>query len=226
MKPELVSQTFKDVKNQTRRLNGLEEINQNPDKWNYDHQIIHGFVFETKPQSIEYDMIVIKSPYGKKGDILWVRETSCYVMIEHAHDLLQGAKDRNQFVYQTDFHSDWMEYAKEKYGYKWTPAIHMPKHACRLFLEIVDVRPERVQSISHEDSVSEGIEEINIGGHTRNLYYRNYLAEKQYFQRPDYSFRTLWDSINNNPKKQMGWDKNPWVWRIEYKVIDKPDGWK
>ena len=30
-------------------------------------------------------------------------------------------------------------------------------------------------------------------------------------------FRNLWDSINK--KRGYGWDKNPWVWVVEFKRI-------
>lgn len=32
-------------------------------------------------------------------------------------------------------------------------------------------------------------------------------------------FRGLWDSINK--ERGYGWDANPWVWVVEFRVIEK-----
>ena len=108
-----------------------------------------------------------------------------------------------------------MEYAKEKYGYKWTPAIHMPKVACRIFLEIISIRVERLEDISHDDSISEGIERMPI-----ELWWKNYLNHPlPGVSNPRESFISLWKSINGNDS----WESNPWVWVIEFKRIEKPE---
>lgn len=141
-------------------------------------------------------------PKYEVGDVLWVREKSCYVMLEHAHDLLEGCKDNNQTVYATSVHEDWMIYAKEKYGYKWKPSIFMPKNACRIFLEVTDVYVERLQDISNLDAIKEGI------------VLSKYDAAIQ--------FSVLWKSING----QQSWNDNPFVWVVSFKRIDKPENFK
>jgi hypothetical protein len=138
-------------------------------------------------------------PYGKKGDVLWVRETCLWVMLDHAHDLLEGSRDRNQWVYKTDVGEDWIEYAKEKYGYKWKPSIHMPKDAARIWLRIKDVRVERLQDISDEDIRAEGAAEFGCTTHRLN-------------------WQTLWESVNGS----NSWKDNPFVWVIEFERIEKP----
>ena len=82
----------------------------------------------------------------------------------------------------------------------YTPSIFMPRWASRIMLEIVSVRVERVQDISKADCIGEGItglEDIVAGWH--QLYAK------------------LWDSIN--AKRGYGWDVNPLVWVIEFKVL-------
>lgn len=82
-------------------------------------------------------------PYGKVGDILWVRETWQYV---------DFAGEDNGYVYRaTD--PDW-ETMEE---WRWKPSIFMPKEACRIKLKIEAVRIERLQSITEPDATSEGV---------------------------------------------------------------------
>ena len=139
-------------------------------------------------------------PYGKVGDILWVREKTCYVMLEHAHDLLEGFKEKRQIIYGTDFHEDWMDYAKEKYSYQWKPSLFMPKSACRIFLEITDIRVERLQDISGVDAVKEGF----------GLLPENGISQQSFFN--------LWEILNGKQSLYA----NPWVWVVSFKRIEKP----
>ena len=94
-----------------------------------------------------------------------------------------------------------MEYAKEKYGYKWKPSIFMPREACRIFLKVTNVRVERLQDISDHDVIAEGI-----------------VMEKTPFIEPCNAFASLWESINGIGS----WALNPWVWVYEFKQIEKP----
>ncbi len=70
---------------------------------------------------------LIESP-AKIGDVIWVRET--FGIAGHT---------TKYYVYKADTESDW---DKPKDG--WKPSIFMPKDACRLFLEITDVRVEEL----------------------------------------------------------------------------------
>jgi hypothetical protein len=69
--------------------------------------------------------IVIHCPYGKPGDRVWVRETFCFRG--------ETAEGRDRYRYRADENP-----ATD--GWKWTPAIHMPRRACRLVLEVTGVR--------------------------------------------------------------------------------------
>ncbi len=68
-------------------------------------------------------------------------------------------------------------------------------------LEILNVRVERVQDISEEDAVAEGV---------KNLKGANpaYSCKR--------SFRAVWDSIYSTP---YTWAKNPWVFVLEFKKV-------
>lgn len=145
----------------------------------------------------------IKCPYGKPGDVLWVRESFAYVLL--------GVK------YKSD--GDWTREEKE-FGMTlpWKPSTHMPKTACRIFLEVLSIKVERLQDISEEDAIAEGIEPLKIYSFP---IYRNYTPEsgcKDGYQTPRFSFQSLWRSING----PESWNANPWVWVIQFKKIERP----
>ncbi len=215
----MVSALLSGQKTMTRRTRGLEKVNKNPDGYDFQsliHEFRGRFIFMPSDKIFPNanEIIEVKCPYGKPGDQLWVRESFCYVMRDHAHDLLEGRKENNQYVFKTDFNEDWMKYAKEKYGYKWKPSIHMPRIASRILLEITDVRVERLQSITKQDSIAEGIEILD--GHSN---YKNYLCgnglDYSYVKEARISFQSLWEKINGTDS----WHKNPWVWVVSFKRI-------
>lgn len=140
-------------------------------------------------------------PYGKPGDRLWVRETT-------AMDSEDG-----YIIYK----ADGMDISASIDG-RWTPAIHMPRAASRITLEITDVRVQRVNEISEEDAKAEGCRWAIKGlgyeyFHTRSVD----CPEDEKLATYRAGFEELWDSIN--AERGFGWDVNPWVWAISFRRI-------
>lgn len=79
----------------------------------------------------------------------------------------------------------------------------MPRWASRITLEIVGIRAERLHEISVEDSIAEGVGEFG-----------EYVGYEG-LTTPQNAYRFLWESING----QGSWEKNPWVWVIEFKRL-------
>jgi len=180
-------------KTQTRRIAKL------PEQWHRGY----GSFDETHPNGREEFVIygdcgtkTMDCPYGKVGDKLWVRE-KWRPLYEYCNP--NGGIVGACFRYMgggrifNDKHKNHM-HIDDTYNFK--PSIHMPKWACRIFLEITDIRVERVQDISEADVEAEGI-----------LCPGWYSGE----------FRILWDSINE--KRGYGWDVNPYVWVVEFKRV-------
>ena len=96
----------------------------------------------------------------------------------------------------------------------------MPKDAARMFLKILNVRVERIQDISNEDCVAEGIE--YEGDILDSPIFRNYMrpGKNKHFDYgfPINSFSSLWEKINGI----KSWKENPFVWVYEYQIIEKP----
>lgn len=125
-------------------------------------------------------------PYGNPGERLWVRETFRPFF-------------KDGFIYLADAGTHRLNARSEEEAKKnwpgWKPSIHMPRKACRLTLEILSLKVQRLNDISEEDAQAEGAKIED--------------ALEPY----RYAFRCLWESING----AGSWEQNPWVWVIEFK---------
>ena len=139
-------------------------------------------------------------PYAFIGDRLWVRETY-WVQPENVteRDLINGADTWPDWIYQADEPN---EYELKEWGWKKKPSIFMPRKLARIWLEITNIRVERLQDISFDDCYAEGVETYVMSAAHINVHMSP-------FQR----FTALWDSING---KKHPWGSNPWVWVIDF----------
>lgn len=163
-------------------------------------------------------------PYGAPGDRLWVKETWGLSAYFDDTDWLRGSvKGRSQDdiieSWRLHFAADYEGSASSEYPY-WRPSIHMPRWASRLTLEVTQVRVERLQDISEEDAIAEGVEQADTGP-LRWVRYRNYMSEREAqgiatsFASPRESFFSLWESIHGTES----WAANPWVWVVSFRVV-------
>lgn len=95
----------------------------------------------------------------------------------------------------------------------WTPSTRMPRWASRITLLVDEVRVQRLQEISDEDAVAEGIEPVETA---HGQAWRSYETYPDGTPHPHAiapnraavtSFRELWNSING----PGAWEANPWV---------------
>ena len=144
--------------------------------------------------------------FGQPGDRLWVRETW-----QHANTPRGPYEPGCTCFYRADYWDDphGMDGEKSPEGkYRtWIPSIHMLRTASRINLEVVHVRVERLQAINHVDCIAEGAP----GGHGS-------IPGYPYATTPHEHYRHIWESING----AGSWEKNPWVWVVEFKRIDPP----
>lgn len=163
------------VKTQTRRV---VKFPDRPMKYKYSES---DWMIDGEP--------IGRSPYGKPGDRLWVRETFS------EFDTLNG------MVCWYKAESDDPDYW---HNVTWRPSIHMPRRLSRITLEIVAVRVERLHDISEADAIAEG----TAGGHGS-------IPGYGYSATPIEHYRHLWESLNGHGS----WAANPWVWVIEFKRV-------
>lgn len=149
-------------------------------------------------------------PFGQVGDRLWVRETFMDLSgtgVEHRDSEGQLQK----YAYATDCprgsHSDEL---RKDFGLKWKPSIHMPRSASRILLEITNIRVEHLNGISKTDAIAEGVDKY----HNSDFYVR-YGFENDWCANAFASFAYLWESVYG----KESWTANPWVWVVEFKVI-------
>ena len=137
----------------------------------------------------------------RPGDRIYVRETWGILEDKHHHYCYfvdpQG-RSRQQLV-----------------GNRWRPSIHMPKAAARIWLEVTDVRTERLQDISEKDAIAEGIDmESEFASLCIDLETAPYSNDLVRNSAAITIFKKLWESTCGS------WDANPWVWAISFKRIE------
>jgi len=158
------------------------------------------------------------------GDRLWVRET----------------------FYDGDMQGNMIYRADGKYDCDgvWKPSIHMPRHAARLFLEVKEVRVERLQDISPHDACCEGVlvelpeplQRRQAGlppeipeswkWETKTPEQRDevalgyaraiYMQELFVLKTLIQKYEELWNAING----KGAWESNPWVWVYEFMRVE------
>lgn len=198
-------------------------------------------------------------PYCRAGYLLWIKETWKVGAWSEDHGTIavdyraSPELTKTPWSYPEDqFEKYWIAISDElqekgidpcEEGYyswkpgespmKWKPSIFMPKWASRITLRVTAVRVERLQDISEEDAVAEGLEYREEITHddTHIAYFKNYLqptykadldgevidVANEIEDDPIESYKTLWQSING----KESWDQNPWVWVIEFEPIFK-----
>lgn len=247
---EMVKAILNNQKNMTRRLNGLEKFNAQPDRWRKEGNIM------ALDGGFEY--VPVPKPPWQPGDRLWVKETTwiseCKRYLaqglydDHSShydivDLETGKRyiwqhDRRDYALTDGMVTSWSwagRYLRsgrqtedfdvgfadvdttieiipysgniilKKYEAQFRKKLSsrfMPKVAARIWLEVVNVRLERLQEIRENDAKAEG-----VAPHPNPHMYYPYCEV----------FVTLWDSLNE--KRGYGWDVNPWVWVIEFKPV-------
>jgi len=130
-----------------------------------------------------------KCPYGAPGDRLWIREGFCYVQGD-GRDADFGIK------YLSDDTIIWWRDNAGEMNYpidqRKRPSIFMPRKFSRITLEILNIEVKRLQNMILPDYNAEG---FGIA----------------------LEFTVLWNRIHR--KDRWTWDKNPWVWIIQFKRI-------
>lgn len=144
-------------------------------------------------------------PLGAIGDRLWVQEPTLAVEdvgwigpVFAASDDGRNAIDWGYGPYDDPAHIPACELT-------YNNSCELSYEDSRLLLEITDIRIERVQDITHGDSIAE--------------HCFNFGEKKKQCIPPLTGFADYWRERHGDD----AWRSNPWVWVIEFKVIKESD---
>ena len=182
-----------DRKTMTRRIHAsFKEVNEHPDEWEFMGYLCkhkHNMtdttsgVFRNKSDGLRISVKITWSI----GDELYIKEPWA---VEKRLDEFTPAM-LNDFVF---LHLFYKEQNKpnplNKLRGRWRSPLFMPKWAAREWLRVTDLKVERLQEISEEDCVAEGI---------TTVWPKNEMCG-------DYVY--LWNRING---KKHPWARNEWV---------------
>ena len=170
-KQNMVQAIMHNSKTVTRRLQGLNKVNSYPEEWAVAGTDGLGtFGFKNLYTSMR---LTLRAPL-RPGQVVYVKE---------------GWKDRLLTSAEVPEHVEIKV---------WNSPMFMPAWAARIFLEIVSVRSERLQTITEDDAIAEGIH-----------------AGASWITSPIEQYAALWDSINTKPGTR--WADNPFVFRYEFR---------
>lgn len=228
MRPYLANRSLEGKKTETRRvITPQPTLSENV-----------GFCWKNSAFGVgfsKYDTaqnFAVACPLGRKGHHLWVRERAYYdkriikdvgsrrVFFEDSGDM---RFQKRPGVYPTPYKLT-RELAKLNSTLVCRPSILMPRWASRLIVVIEHVGVERIQEITDESALKEGISEVTKDGKLKKycVIDQGDLSSTPWqdmARTPREAFRLLWDKINK--KRGFGWDKNPWVWVVRYKKSEE-----
>lgn len=207
----LVRPTIDGRKTVTRRVAGLDEVNVSPGFFELMYvKNLEGFSFAAF-KGPNGKQVGVKCPYGGRGTTLWVRET--WLPLTNGYGYKADGLIRAGKIPGTN------EYYQPRMT--WKPSIHMPRKASRITLELLEVSIERAHDITEEDAKLEGVDrgillehettgkmELTLEGNPLGLYRHGFIH--------------TWITLNG----RESWDKNPWVWRLSFKLLKCTTPWR
>ena len=159
-------------------------------------------------------------PRAEVGDVVWGRETwnwfdpTC-IPAERAGPVapVTGAQGNRKIPWLAAFAADGeLPYPGHEGRSHWRPAIHMPRWVARIVRPIARMRFERLQDISRNDAISEGL----VQHQGAESWWGTGLEGTGFngcrFLSPIQAYRELWQHING----PTSWAANPIVLAYEF----------
>ena len=184
------------------------------------------------PKAAEWNQIKPKQYYGlyacfdkgeehlkckyDVGNVLWVRETFTIIDWWEDSKAVQIMYEDAKTAVKTLIDYEWAKF--ENWGDKSErkPSLFLFKSLSRWFLEVTNIEGEKLNSISDNDALAEGI---------ASVYPKGLFGD---FERPDRAlsqsakscYEHLWTKING----KESWEQNPFVWVYHFKLVECPEG--
>jgi len=202
-------------KTQTRRIVKSPHV-ADADRWAYSEMLGQWESGISGEGGVAAHGEYVRCPYGESGDLLWVKETFCCADPEYANEggpkFYYAATDEG--VEASGFRKDGQPRSP------WTSSMFMPRAASRITLQVTSVRVERLQAITEDDSIAEGVSSGRIPADEYAPESIGYVLGDDdgrctLYPTPKRAFEVGWDSINGD---RAPWSSNPWVWVVGFEV--------
>jgi hypothetical protein len=166
-------------------------------------------------------------PYAEVGDRLWGRETfstdargvypcprAWYRADFTKHDDPKNAEHIRECDGGKKPWADCFACATDGDGVTWRPSIFMPRALSRLLHEVTAVRVERLQEITEEDAIAEGL--VNRPSCVLpDVPMWGWPGSDRYYRHAREAYLAGWDTINGKGSAAS----NPWVWVVSFKPV-------
>jgi len=227
-RPDMVAAIRSGRKTQTRRL-----MDSRPTQWAEGREIrhikgnlwglftVHGNVAACQSED------VIRCPW-QVGDRIFVQEEWADTNGESG-PMVSYRSGGDKFLVEDSYPVDYSRYPGGHFamwcgdlrrgepGHEWRSAKSMPAWAARTWLEITEIRVQRIQEISEGDSIAEGVREgWNFEPGT---FYNNFDKGEIVSFSAASAFRDLWKSLYPG-----SWGRNEYVWVLDFKLIEGKGG--
>ncbi len=116
-----------------------------------------------------------------------------------------------------DFYNDKCDPRQFPNGAGWTNKMFVRAELMPHQIRITNVRVERLQDISHEDCIKEGIVKAMVGSedtHFMTAYYVPNIPSEPHIL-PQYAYAALIDRIS----RKGTWNSNPWVFVYDFELV-------
>lgn len=216
-KPDMRQAIVEGRKTQTRRLYGLKEINKEPDAWRI-YQSADGKYWVAHRDRDKHQEYI--KPRYQVGDIVYIKEAhyayGCWV----TENVLRSGKPAWDFIRDKGMK---VQFSNQKWGHAFTvlssnegwykrSPLFLPAEDARYFIKITAVRYERLQSITPEDCLAEGIIVPHQSAYESQS--TDYRSPPELLKR----YHVLWDTINPD----YPWQSNPFVVAYSFVKTEKP----
>jgi hypothetical protein len=172
----------------------------------------------------------INCPYGAAGDFLIVKEAAWMWCERRPNGKTATGRDKWLYVpldyapihYAADHpKKPAIDIVSPVTGNNWDwrlkIARFLPYAASRMKLKITNIRLERLLQVTDADCIAEGIQPNN---EFPTLWNRGAITGDQNIATvtafPKLAYQSIWEAING----EGSWDRNPWVWVIEYEIVE------
>lgn len=147
-----------------------------------------------------------RKPRYRVGETVYIKEAWTYITLAEKDPWKDRAEKDGSFRRMPDGSpvSVWYKSSGVEIGTSWSTPLFMPAWAARYFIQITDVRPERLQEITEKEAEAEGIDPSRCIDEN----YLDFPAVKM--------FARLWDSINKPP---YDWNSNPFVFVYSFRMV-------